>query len=126
MVLRQATSNEKGAVKWDKDTKDAILLRHLIEVGIIEGMKPKQVLASYTDSQKYHYPTFQSAINNMRRTYKNGVKRRSLNDDGNVNSYPLFCSIVKDDYILCWIVLLFILYFILFQRYSTQDKFQWR
>ena len=58
MVLRQATSNEKGAVKWDKDTKDAILLRHLIEEGIIEGMKPKQVLASYADFQKYQYPTF--------------------------------------------------------------------
>ena len=125
MVLRQATSNEKGAVKWDKDTKDAILLRHLIEEGIIEGMKPKQVLASYADFQKYQYPTFQSAINNMRRTYKNGVKRRSLNDDGNVTSNPIF-SLVKDDYILCCIVLLFILYFILFQRYSTQDKSQWR
>ena len=90
MVLRQVTSNEKGTVKWEKTTKDTILFRYLIEEGIIAGIKSKQVLASYTDFQKYQYPIFQSAINNMRRIYKNGVKRRSLNDDGNVTSNPPF------------------------------------
>ena len=35
MVLRQVTSNEKGTVKWGKNTKDAIFLGISLRKGLL-------------------------------------------------------------------------------------------
>ena len=82
MATRTRSPTDDLLIKWDKSTKDAILLRHLIEAGIVGGMGPKKIISSYVPFQKYTYTTFQSALNIMRRSYRNAVKRRSSDNSG--------------------------------------------
>lgn len=63
-------------MQWNKDSTDGVCLRALIENGVITGMNPVKAREQHAQLQKYAYETFQSALNNMKRTHNNSMKRK--------------------------------------------------
>lgn len=76
MANTSSPANERKMSEWNRDSHDAICLRTLINNGLITNMGPKKVMEAHLTFQKYAYPTFQSALKNMRRTYNNSLQKR--------------------------------------------------
>ena len=96
MGARKAISTDDFLKKSDRSTKYAILLRKLIEVGIVEEMVPKKIISSYTPFQNHTYALFQSALNKIHRCYRNLANKKMVDNSGKllnkiVELYHLRC-----------------------------------
>ena len=99
MGARKAISTDDFLKKSDRSTKYAILLRKLIEVGIVEEMVPKKIISSYTPFQNHTYALFQSALNKIHRCYRNLANKKMVDNSGKllnkiVELYHLRCFFI--------------------------------
>lgn len=71
MTNRSYAAKKDGVITiWNKDSPD-----------VFTDMGPKKVMENHKSFQKYQYPTFKSALRNMRRTYNITLKKRDSTED---------------------------------------------
>jgi hypothetical protein len=69
--------DQKGKIaSWNGQSDDAFDLKLFVENGRLNGMTAKQVMAKYTQFNKYAYSTFNSALRNAQKVFKNTVMGR--------------------------------------------------